>query len=320
MNTRFWEKVHNNIVLQVIVFCFGMLLLFGCYLICMKVIISRRDSQEFLALDTEIGSYVYRDLESMEKHDEKIFFSGWALRVNANTKRMYLLLKSGEEERMYPLKNSVRKDIGKYYFREDMELECGYSIGIDEKELDKASCYEVQLCICYEDTRGLLNRVKVSTGKYIYNGELFDYNPKEFYEPYLEDKYAYVVREGVLKAYDIEQKCWIYLYEGKLYYFIGNSFDDMIDSRQLAIPVMPSTSMLSMLPEHRKQHGMDHLGAYSFGEICGNSNEEVYHVQIVDLTTNYPMTFISTGIYSTNEKEWVVHFTIPMFDWRECDY
>lgn len=312
------KQIENSKKMKVFFFSSTMVFLLLFYFFGMKCVNKKNDELKIERQDAMIDGKIYSDVELVEETNGEISFLGWALKDSAQIERMYLILQSGDIEQTYLLKKKERIDISEYYLQNKEIDTYGFCLSVDNEEILKDTCYEIQLFVCYRDTiKKEIEKTKIRTGEYYFNGELYTYNPIVFIEPALEGQYEEVVSKGIVRAFDLENQCWIYQYKTELYFITSDLILKRHTEKKLEIPVMPSTSIVELIPEHRKQYGFDHLGAFDLGELHVNSDGSSFYVQSVELPTNYPSTYVSTGIYDDTNKQWVIHFSIPMFDWRQ---
>ena len=83
----------------------------------------------------------------------------------------------------------------------------------------------------------------------------------------------------------------------------------------MKIPVMIMTSRNDLLPEHRIQYGTDHLGAYCEDLKYARDGILPYQIVCVELSKQYPGTYVSTGLYDTKSNSWIKHFNLSIADW-----
>lgn len=317
---RFFGNLSERKANQIVFFVVSMLCLGIIYFSISGVIEWKNQKERIQREKIVFDKNLYSEIEVCAKEDGEIALSGWAIKKDAIIEMMYIVLKGEEENKVYRVKRKERRDVVNYFFQDEATKEYGFELKIEKEEIDNESCYEVLLYLCYQENKiaseKKVQTEQVNTEKYIYQQEILTYNPKEYHAPYLGEKYAKVIQDGIVRDYDVANQYWVYQYETKLYYFVGKRTVEINDGKKLCIPVMPATSVVELLPENRRQYGNDHLGAFLLDNIYINDNGEGFYTQIVELPTQYPITYICTGLYDDTEKEWITNSYIPMFEWR----
>lgn len=322
----FFKKFEKNKVWQLVVFFVLEAMVLGCYFIAGKWA-DEEGRKEVIRKQGISSSYrLLREIEDVEIKDDMIKFSGWAFYPDAKNKEVALVLRDAEgkeEEHVVLCDLYDRDEIENYYFGETKTRNIGFLANIKEKELDKNKCYEMLIGLIYQtknDQKGLETAIKVTTNRFFYKGEIFDYNPKDFVQPEIQDEeLRSVIEKGKVRAYDKEEGLWIYQYNQKLFYVIDSRINHVCEENNLSIPVMASTSRTKLLPGERQQYGSDHLGAYYASDLYEREDVIPYQVVEVQLPLEYPLTYIKTGLYNNEEKMWETSLYILLYDWRVYD-
>lgn len=259
---------------------------------------------------------IVNSLEHIEVRDGIIEFSGWALRLNSKNLGMKLVFHSvdNSDEKIISVDIEDKDDIAEY-FDPDWDFgSCGFFGTIKQNKLKKEVCYEVLLILNYEeeqkvedDVQVVQNVKKVSTGRYLYNNELYWYNPIEFIAPNVTDvAMQEVIQNGIVRAYDLEKEIWIYEYNSNLYWIINFSLFGSIEER-LEIPLFIYTSQVEKLPKDKQDLGRDYIGYYLTEEDYLNNKEDFYYIYSTSLSKDYPITSVRTGIYQNQgeNKGWI---------------
>ena len=259
------------------------------------------------------------DVVEVEK--EEVCLSGWIIRFNSTNKKIYALLKvvDSNDEVLVLADTNVRNDIPSVFSEGEDFGECGFYVQIPEEKIKQDVCYEIEFVLEYYENEENEKKKetyikKINSGKYLYNGEIYTYNPTTFEKPNIEDEQLrIVIEDGDLKKYDKEEKLWIYQYEGELYFILDSTFGSMAETG-IGIPVMPKTCQEELLPEHRKQYGFDHIGFYYENMEYQREGVLPYQVVKVSLPTEYVITYISTGLFIDREDKWLKAINIPMIN------
>jgi len=310
------EKSKKMIIQAVI--CIGLLCVIwgGYYLVNSKI----EDVNEISRIRKSSVSFSYNmlgEVESIEYKNGNVVMSGWAMQLNAEIARVYLILQpvDGGDAEVIPAEYMTQDIMSKYYMVDEKSDEVRFTAKTSEKKIHKDMCYELQLWVeCEEsvaDKKVMLNR-KITTGEFFCGGVIRRYNSEVFSEPEITDEeLVKVMKQGSLRAYDLENQIWIYQYENKLYYII-KQLEKSLTEADICIPVMPSTSKNELLPEHRQQYGFDHWGAFTEDESYAREGILPYQVATVEIKEDYPVTYISTGLYDSATQEWIKQFHITL--------
>ena len=138
------------------------------------------------------------------------------------------------------------------------------------------------------------------TGIWI-EGEEIRYAPKEgFAAPALA---APFVTDGTLRAYHPEAHCWVYQYEGALYWIADQDYAFEEDGSTY-IQYQLWTTQVEKLPEKRlkKNHRWDNIGSY-FERYELDGDFGPYRVMRRELPTAYAVTSVATGM--TKDGAWI---------------
>lgn len=318
-----WEQLQESKWKQVLFFMVSMGVLAGIFLPVNSYlrVVREKDIVENLNVSTDFD--IWFGLDEVKVREEGLNFSGWHLRKNSKISRVRLILNAidGSDAKIYFAENVRRKE-AEEYFEADWEVgSSGFSVEVPAEEIELDKTYEVQLVLYYDKEFVMEDEVeieeaynKINTGWYLYNGELYRYDPVVFYEPRVKDEELQkVIEEGILRAYDLEYQLWIYQYENKIYYIAKPELSSL-EEAQIGFPVMLWTNKPELLPEHRIQHGFDHLGFYYEDESYQRDGILPYYVRVVSLSDKYPTTYLITGLYNSVEEKWLREFRILILD------
>ncbi len=317
---RFWKKIQQSRKKQVVFFLLIMVGLFAIYLPSITKIKEIRE-KENLGKQKVVTDYdILTNVENAKIEDGKIQLSGWAFRLNSKNSNIRVVLQAVDNSETKVFHTSMKEDRAVVErFVSDLDVgACRFLVEEDAKVLREDICYEIFIALDYieeaenEETRELSR--KVATGKYLYQGELYLYNPENYTEPQVTDEeLLQVITEGTLRAYDLEMQMWVYQYGLQLYYIVNPSFGSM-ELNQIGIPVISHTSKTELLPEHRIQYGSVHLGFYYENREYEREGVFPYQVVKVTLSDKYPITYIATGFYKNTEEKWIKRIRIGIMD------
>jgi len=319
----FWKKLQESKWKQMLFFVIGMTLLVGIFLPVNNHLRIKSEKNILEEVNVSTDFDIWFGLDKVQKQKEGMELSGWLLRKDSKISRVRLILNAtdGSVAEVYFAKNGKRTD-AEQRFEVDWESgNSGFSVIVPTEEIKEDTSYEVQLVLYYDkkieteegyETEEAYNKIR--TGQYLYNGELYRYDPVVFYEPKVEDEELQtVIDEGILRAYDLEYQVWIYQYGQKIYHITKPDFGSLKEA-EIGFPVMPRTNKPELLPEHRIQHGFDHLGFYYEDVSYQRDGVLPYQVRVVSLSEKYPTTYLITGLYDSVEEKWVKQFNIFMMD------
>ena len=316
----FLKKLQKSKKKQLIFFLVIMVGLVAIYIPAITKVKEIRE-EEILENQRIIDDYaILTNVENVKVENGEIQLFGWAFRLNSKNSNIRIVLQSIDNLDTRVFDTYIEEDnrVGQKFVSKRDFGKCRFIATKNENKLQNNVCYEILLVLDYrqemETTEIVEYSKKVTTGKYLYEGELYSYNPINYTEPKVTDEELLkVIAEGTLKAYDSEMQMWVYQYGLKLYYIVNPSFGSM-ELNHIGIPVMPQTSKPELLPEHRIQHGFDHLGFYYENKEYEREGVLPYQVVMVTLSEQYPITYITTGFYSDTEDTWIKRIRVGMID------
>lgn len=261
------------------------------------------------------------EIENFSVLDGNFVFDGYAfkLAIDSSKSNISLFLHNHDTKKdvWADMLQSERPDISSYYGSDYNYMNTGFRAVVSQKSLNLDNLYEIFIKLDYEDIRTddkkktTTHKIKraVSTNRYLLNGKIYDYNPYEFDEPDMNVK-SVLLREvfsnGRLCFYQKEAGMYVYQYAGKLFWVATPDFEFNINGDEFTIvPYHLSTSQVDKLPEHRIQHAFDNLGL-RFEEVEYHEEDtSPYRIVVFDIPKEYPITYVTTGQYSTSTNEWI---------------
>lgn len=310
-----FKRLENNIFAQVIFFAVSMVVIVGIY-VGVSGKIQWKNLQDNIKELTVVEDYdVLINVEKVSKEDDTLNLSGWGLRTESVVKEMHVVLKEVEsgKEMLLVTKLSEREEVENYF---NPKWEFGTVGFVSEVAADGVSedvSYEILINIKYESNGGMVSK-KITTSKYLYNGELYEYNPKMFKVPQVKDEQLLtVIEDGNLKAYVPEENLWIYQYQDSLYFIVDSRFGSLKESG-IVIPVMVHTTNDELLPEKHKEIGFEQLGSYCESESFQKEGVLPYQIVVVGLPTEYPIKYIVTGLYESLAGVWITEIVFTSVD------
>lgn len=315
-----WIEKNNK---RKISFCFISLVLMVCVYYPSMSFLKTTKKYEIISQKEAVIDYnVLMSIDKLDKDENGLNLSGWTMLSDATYADIYLILKSmdDEKETIFPVEKIDRNDIFYADYKNEAYDATGFFVQISNEAQEENLCYEIYFALEYfYGNRGVkesnqLDLKKVISGKYLYNGEIYNYNPNGFTPPdIVDEELREVITKGTIRHYDNEEKLWIYHYKNELYFILNSRFGSMADAK-IGFPVMPRTFQVDLLPEERKQYGFDHIGFFYENVEYQRIGILPYLVVKVSLPKDYKVTYVSTGLYDDIQSKWVKAINIPMVD------
>lgn len=305
----FWSKLHKSKLRQTIFCMTSMVVLLTVYTLSMFF------GQTYKTNERLQSERIYEDInivtcvETIEETKKSIEIAGWALRRDSTVKDSYVVLQptNGTEAKVLNTEINSRTDIESFIEASWNVGECGFVAEIKKDDLVQNVCYEILVAVDYESSVGDVvqkTRKKVSTKKYIYNSELYDYIPSEYVKPVIQDEtIRTVLEQGKVCGYDIDKQIWVYQYKEKAYVIVGNDIYKEWEGN-LEVPFHLWTSQNDKLPENRKQHGFDNKDFIFHNKEISVSSED-YRVAVIDIPQEYLIINARIGIFDSKKNEWI---------------
>lgn len=295
-------KKLNSEWLHISFFVVSMAIIFLLFLHGLEWITFHKATEEQIVIDTS----TVKEIENVTINGKYLELSGWAIRINSINEEIRLALRPIDESKAYLLKTVCEIDETiNNFFSEDWKYgKVRFQTEIERNKLKENVCYEIVLVLTYEaalDSYKEYTR-NIETGKYLYNEQLYSYNPQEFIKPVFEDELMKkVVEEGELCLYDAQETVYVYRYEEKFYWIVGSQFKFNSNNNAYIIYHV-GTSQPEKLPEHRQIHKFENLDFYFADKEYVLEEKSDYRIAIREVPTGYPITYFYTGIYNTETK------------------
>ena len=305
------NKIKNHIGYQIIVFVVCCLLLFSVYISLSERMEQKAIANKVLSIRAREDYSVFVDIEKIKTEKNEEIITGWVLREDSINIEGYLSLMSSAdgEEIVLETKMYEREDV-ENYFDPGGEYGTVGILSVVEKN-KKNTCYEIYVSLFYEPKEKIegeeriIYKRKVATGYYLYNNELFTYNPEKFVTPSIDSMdYQEIIKFGKVCSY-IDETAWIYEYQRRLYWIIDFSMLQPIEAYP-KIPIFIYTTQNKMLSEEMQDSGREYIEYYLTQDDYENKVAERYFIYSLPLEFDFPITYIKTGIYQgkKNNREW----------------
>ena len=261
---------------------------------CVVVIIREHGGAES---DNTSRVYCFQ-VDRVEYTDGKIELDGFAFRYEHPDSDYTLLLLSENGTLIKLEKESIaRPDVNRYF-----SCDYDYTVsGFTARGTVEEGEYEVLIKWPWS--------IALSTGVYI-DSSIHYVPEKEFTAPEIGSDF---VENGILRVYRPDYHCWVYQWNGALYWVVDQDFY-FEDNGLTYIQYQMWTTQPDNLPQNRLENNWlwDNIGGnFEDYELQGDWNG--YRVMKRDLPTAYSITSIVTGYYQNGEWIWKEYFR-PYYD------
>lgn len=250
-------------------------------------------------------SWVYQ-VDSIRTEAKEVVLQGFAFQLNKNAEAgaFEIVLEDIETGKRYfpEMQYTERTDVNDYFLCEYDYLQSGFGAIISEKKLNlDEQNYEILLRISGEKTT-------YRTGTYLIEGELDFVNPDEFIAlDGMGGELETIVKEGVIRAYNLDAGVYIYQYEGELYWILTSEYN--FDNGDSLIEYQLTTTQINKLPEERLNNEWywDNRRFSFSGSEVSELSVNGYRVAKKELPKEYSIEKIWTGKQKV-DWEWVQFF------------
>lgn len=304
VNTLFL-KIRNDFKFQLLM----------CVLLCFVIIagffvinrvVDYKNSREYIIVE---DIRLVNSFENISTVGDNIFFSGYAFNLEKNSINSVIsvFLRNVETEREVWLETEQidRADVNLYFDSEYDYSNTGFKASADISKIDRDQIYEVFISIDYFETNDLVKKRRtVSSQRYVQNNILYSYNPNEFDVPNFDVESVLlkeVFRNGTLCLYQKEAGMYIYQYKDKMYWIAASDFEFSKEGLTYIVYSF-NTSQINKLPKNRIQHKFDRQSFYFEDNEYKEENTAPYRVAIRDIPNDYPITYMTTGLYDEQNE------------------
>lgn len=246
--------------------------------------------------DATSKNYCFQ-IEDAAAEGSRLQLSGFAFRYGQPTDRYSLFLRSTETGRKTKLETECglpRKDVNDYFSCEYDYTNVGFLAG-GEMNADE----EYELVIQWPWSPSF------STGVFVTGTDIHYFPEESWTEPAIQ---ADFVTDGIPRVYRPDYHCWVYQYQGALYWVVDEDFNFEEDGKTY-IQYQMWTTQIEKLPEKRlaNENFWDNIGGYfEKYEIDGEFGS--YRVMRREIPTAYSVTSIVTGYYKNGNWIWRNYF------------
>lgn len=315
----FWKKLEQSKKLQVLFFVCSMVVIIVSSKIVLEFV-TEKNKNKILDRVEEVKDYdILTEFDELQIHEEELIVSGWCLRINSKNISLDVALVSNGGKDVMRLDTSMQKrsEIEKY-IKTGWEFgDCGFLARVEKERLKKDISYEVVLLVSFVNADGEKYNKKVSTGRYLFNEELYKYSPEKFESPIgLTEELATVIEKGLLHVYDAENRAWIYEYNQKLFYIADADYGVPLKFRPsipIALYTYQEDLLLNMDREDYLRSGYETNEIYLSEGNCIEGKNVSYYVASMDIP-DFPISHVRAGIYDNEDSGWLykVHFQMPI--------
>ena len=303
----FFKRLKKDVKIQIL-FCMVNVFVIGAlYFLLLGSVKDNVIERKILESNAGTDATIYYDI-SIDNQEDILGISGWLLKENIVFNEVRIALKESHTENIELLKTNKVENTDAIEYADILGIEqdlseCGFESDISVKDIRKTVCYEVILYVTYEDDNTKISKT-LFTNCYLYNEQLYSYNPKEFYAPvFVDEKLNKVVSEGVLCGYNAENKTWIYLYDEYLYWVLDTKVDRNNDENLYMF--FHLYTVKDLLSDDRQIHGFNNMD-FNF-DNTELPKDNGYRIAMRKIETEYPITYLNTGHYSSEKgKLWSI--------------
>lgn len=300
--------IKSNIFLQSILCIVLLIGIFALYRKAIDVVLDKKTIEREVSEDC----HVMRCVNQVYEKENELILSGWVLRMGSVNKTLRIMLRDVVTGALIVSDASMSDNlkISRYYSETWDYGKIAFKATFNQYKIQENRGYEIIISLSYE-LPDVADRkyVNVSSNRYLYNGQIYEYNPMQFIKPVIQNAQLMdVIEKGELCLYVPDETLYIYKYLGELYWIAGENFSFASNNRT-HISYHIGTSEIEKLPEHRREYKFDNLDFY-FEDKEYILNNERFRVAVVAIPTDYPVTHFSTGVYDDSKQSmiWFSYF------------
>lgn len=301
----FLNKLEESLAFKIII-CLTLSFLVILFYLIFNSSINKKNSREY-TITSDIK--LVNQIEEVYLEGNNFNINGYAflLDMDSDATKISILLKNVNDgkEVWANVEQISRSDVNSYYNSESNYENSGFYATIKNKKLNTDECYEIIVKLDYLTSTSKSVNKAILTNRYIMNGTLYSYNPYETDQPDMDidsDLLREVFTNGKLCFNEKDLGVFVYQYNDKLFWITDKDFNFEADGMTYIIYHL-YTSQIDKLPEKRIQHSFDNLDFYFEEYEYTDENTAPYRVAIRDIPDTYPITYINTGVYDTDNKQ-----------------
>lgn len=309
---RALKKLEESKKLQ-IRFCITSVLVLIVLYIPLFVLVDRiAYKNQIIKRDVSFEESLLSNVDNISQDRGVLNISGWVLKQNAEIVDVVAILKSeGASPILLNTEVEENGNAGSYidYFEMGEDVKgVNFVASIDATELSQDISYAVLLNVKYREANEEKEQ-KISTLSYIFNNQKYSYEPEKYDAPVFENEHMRdVVEKSQMLAHSIEDGAWVYLYDGSIYWVFDTTYE-WNRNENLYVFLHMSTFAKNKLPQERKEYGFDNRDFFLKDEELVLENEQRYRVARMEINTEYPIVYLTTGHYDMDlGNRWSVRF------------
>ena len=267
----------------------------GCMCVCLGVYLLWRDTAS-PETDSTSRAYCFQ-VDSASLEGRTLTLTGFAFRYALPGARPALVLRAAETGEKVPLtirERIARPDVNAYFSCAYDYTDTGFSASADT---EPGKEYEIMIRWPWS--------ALLPTGVYV-TGEGIHYVPERtFTAPELE---ADFVTHGIIRVYRPDYHCWVYQYNGALYWIADRGFH-FEENGETYIQYQMWTTQIERLPARRLAYNnnWDNIGGF-FEDYELPGDYGPYRVMRRELPRAYSLSSIVTGYYNDGAWIWKNYF------------
>lgn len=252
------------------------------------------------------------ELTELKIEEDKLILSGWGFDTEYYNESSRCELIFQETKNQDALWAKMEKNPEPVKMKERYSGGMDYSKGsfrgsIKADRLNNETIYEVLLrySTTYMDELGKeWEYVKtVSTGNFLYQNRLTEYNPKTFQEPEIAETELEAELQGARVFHYFNEGMWIYYNAESLYYIVDKEL--LKTGKGTSFPVLWFVRNTEDLPENNRPYGFGNNAFYLTQNEYNDPGIKKYRVWKTAMPSNQVIK-IETGLYNDAEKIWIL--------------
>ncbi len=306
-------------VCQVAICIALMTIIMSVYVLTNEQIKTSKTMSSLKKMESGYNYSVISKIENIEEKGNEIVISGNVIRNGVSVEKLFLILQSNGREFFFETEFEVEKQRDKSIENKWEGQLYRFYVNIGNDELISENCYEILLGlrenIGGKDT-GKIQVEKIHTNSFLYQNQIHTVDASKIVSPCFSDAWiSTVIEDGRICAYNDRFPAWVYCYEGALYWIFSDEYCRELE--EMYIPLHISTFLNKDLPEYSRQDGFENKDFNFFSHEYEMSKAEKYRVACVELPKEYPITYVSTGIYDRLAGKWVWSETFQLYEFEK---
>ena len=308
-----FKKLEENKNIQIKFCVISIAVLVVLYVPLFFMVSKHTHENQIITKSISFEESILANVEEVSLDKGRVNISGWAIKDNAEIVDATVVL---EAENVSPILLSTKLENGgsvesqiKYFEMGDATEGVNFTASVDSTKLRQDISYTVLLNIKYRIEEEE-NEQKISTLSFVFNNEKYNYKPEKYTAPVFQDEHMReVVEKSQILLQSMENGTWVYLYNGSMYWVFDTAYE-WNRKEDVYIFLHMSTFAKNKLPQERMQYGFDNKDFFLRDKELFLENENRYRVARVEIETDYPIAYLSTGHYDiqSGSNRWLARF------------